>query len=68
MSAAYAILFNRKELSKYSLNEVCRFFGVTNRAAHTAFADAEATYEVFLGLMRYQPEGEKTPPINTPEN
>ncbi len=56
MSAGYVVLFGRKEFSKYSLNEMCRFFGVTNRAAHTAFADAEATYEVFLGLMKYGKE------------
>lgn len=53
MSAAYAMFFGRKEFSKYSLNEMCRFFGVTNQNAHTAYADAEATYEVFVGMMRY---------------
>jgi ATP-dependent DNA helicase DinG len=59
MSAAYGIMFGHKDFSKYSLSECCRFFGVTNRNAHTAFADAEATYEVFLGLMHYRDQNLK---------
>jgi DNA polymerase III epsilon subunit-like protein len=66
MSAAFAVMYNRKEFSKFSLSECCRFFGVTNQNAHTAFADAQATYEVFVAMMRYQPEDgpavEKTQP------
>ncbi len=58
MSAAYVKLFGKPGMGKYSLSECCRFFGITNKAAHTAFADAEATYKVFLGLMNYS-EGDK---------
>ncbi len=52
MSAVFTRYYNRPEFSKYSLNECCRYFKVTNKMAHTALADAEATYEVFLGMMR----------------
>jgi DNA polymerase-3 subunit alpha (Gram-positive type) len=54
MSSAFTMLYNRVEMSKFSLNECCRFFGVTNKNAHTALADAEATYEVFKGLMKLE--------------
>ena len=50
MSAAFSMLYDRQAFSKFSLNECCRFFGVVNRNAHTALADAQATYEVFMGL------------------
>jgi DNA polymerase III epsilon subunit-like protein len=54
MSSAFTMLYGRSEMSKFSLNECCRFFGVVNRKAHTALADAEATYEVFKGLMKLE--------------
>ncbi|HEX2912340.1 MAG TPA: 3'-5' exonuclease [Chloroflexia bacterium] len=59
MSAAFSMLYNRPEMRKFSLSECCRFFGVNNRNAHTALADAEATYQVFLGLMKLE-AGNKT--------
>lgn len=52
MSAAFSMLYDRKEFSKFSLSECCRYFGVTNRYAHSALSDAVATYEVFVGLMK----------------
>lgn len=52
MSAAFNMLYDRSEFSKFSLSECCRFFGVTNRRAHSALSDAQATYEVFMGLMK----------------
>jgi DNA polymerase-3 subunit epsilon len=54
MSSAFTMLYGRAEMSKFSLNECCRFFTVVNRKAHTALADAEATYEVFKGLMKLE--------------
>src|SRR5690242_4918259 len=54
MSSAFTMLYKRAEMAKFSLNECCRFFGVTNKNAHTALADAEATYEVFKGLMKLE--------------
>ena len=57
MSSAFSMLYSETQhFSKFSLNECCRYFGITNRNAHTALADAEATYEVFVGLMKkFQP-------------
>lgn len=55
MSSAYTMLFHRNEFKKFSLSECCRFFGVVNTKAHSALADAQATYEVFLGLMKLEP-------------
>jgi len=55
MSSAFTMLYNQPGLKKFSLREMCQFFGLTNKAAHTAYGDAEATFEVFLGLMRFRP-------------
>jgi DNA polymerase-3 subunit epsilon len=52
MSAAFSMLYDRAEFKKFSLSECCRYFGVTNTKAHSALADAQATYEVFVGLMQ----------------
>lgn len=61
MSAAFNMLLDETNLTRYSLSEMCRFFGVTNKAAHTAYADAEATFQVFLGLVSYQRKRSNTP-------
>jgi len=52
MSAAYARYYSNPKFSRFSLSECCRYFGVSNRAAHTALSDAEATYDVFVAMMR----------------
>jgi DNA polymerase-3 subunit epsilon len=54
MSSAYTMLYDRPEFVKFSLSECCRFFKVTNTRAHSALADAQATYEVFVGLMKLE--------------
>jgi DNA polymerase III epsilon subunit-like protein len=54
MSAAFSMLYDQPDFSKFSLRECCQFFGVTNRKAHTAYGDALATYEVYVGLMKRQ--------------
>lgn len=54
MSSAYTMLYHRNEFKKFSLSECCRFFGITNTKAHSALSDAQATYEVFLGLMKLE--------------
>jgi DNA polymerase III epsilon subunit family exonuclease len=52
MSIAFAKLYNDQTFAKYSLSELCGFYGITNRMAHTALADAQATYEVFVAMMK----------------
>jgi DNA polymerase III alpha subunit (gram-positive type) len=54
MSSAYTMLYHRPEFTKFSLSECCRFFNVTNTKAHSALADAQATFEVFVGLMKLE--------------
>ncbi len=52
MSAAFGMLYNDPAMSKFSLNECCRRYNITNRNAHTALADAQATYDVFVALLK----------------
>jgi DNA polymerase III epsilon subunit family exonuclease len=52
MSAVFAKYYNNQKFNKFSLRECCQYFGITNRHAHTALADAEATYEVYAAMMR----------------
>jgi DNA polymerase III subunit alpha, Gram-positive type len=52
MSIAFAKHYQDGKFTKYSLSELCNYYNVTNRMAHTALADAQATYEVFVGLMQ----------------
>lgn len=52
MSSAFTMLYDKAEFKKFSLSECCRYFGVTNTKAHSALADAQATFEVFVGLMQ----------------
>ncbi len=51
LSVAYARLGVRQEIEKYSLSSLCEIFGIKNANAHTALADAHATYELFPKLI-----------------
>lgn len=51
LSIAYARLGVREETGKYSLSTLCDMFGIKNDNAHTALADARATYELFPKLI-----------------
>lgn len=51
LSVAYARLGVRNEIEKYSLSSLCDAFGIKNSNAHTALADAHATYELFPKLI-----------------
>ena len=51
LSLAFGVLHNADELGKLSLRALCEQFGVENKKAHSAFADAYATYEVFKKLL-----------------
>lgn len=50
-SMAFAKLKDMHDISKLSLRALCEYFGVQNNRAHTALADARATFEVFEKLM-----------------
>ncbi len=51
ISIAFAKLHTHEDVKKLSLRSLCEYFGVENKKAHSALADARATYEVFLKLM-----------------
>lgn len=51
LSVAFAKLHDQDDMTKLSLRALCEYFGVENKRAHSAFADAYATYEVFKKLF-----------------
>ncbi len=48
---AYVRHRDNPRLTSYTLRSLCEFYGVKNAQAHTALADARATFEVFKMLM-----------------
>ena len=51
ISIAWAKLFKNSDLKHFSLREMCLRFGIKNENAHTALADARATFELYKKLM-----------------
>jgi len=51
ISFAYAKLHKQEDAPRMSLGALCEYFGVENSRAHTALADARATYEVYKKLI-----------------
>jgi len=51
LSVAYARLGTSNQTDRYSLGILCDIFGIKNINAHTALADARATYELFPKLI-----------------
>lgn len=52
ISFAYAKLAAHPEISRYSLGALCEHYGIINERAHTARADARATYELYTKLLQ----------------
>lgn len=52
LSIAFGILNINDDVGKLSLGSLCQKYGVENKKAHSAFADAYATYEVFKAMMK----------------
>jgi ATP-dependent DNA helicase DinG len=50
-SMVFGKLYHEPKLFKFSLREMTVFFDVTNQDAHTALADARATFEVCKKLL-----------------
>jgi len=51
MSMAFAKLYNDPKAQRFSLRELCLYFGVKNEKAHSALSDIRATYEVYKKLL-----------------
>lgn len=51
ISYAYAKLGNNTDITRFSLAALCEHYGITNQRAHTALADARATYEMYKKLQ-----------------
>ncbi len=51
LSLAFGILHTNDDIGKLSLRALCEKYSIENKKAHSAFADAYATYEVFKKLM-----------------
>ncbi|MDP3958041.1 MAG: 3'-5' exonuclease [bacterium] len=51
ISLAYAKLYDKMEIEKFSLRSLCEYFGIENKRAHTALSDARATFELYKKLL-----------------
>lgn len=51
LSMAYVTLHDNVDATRLSLQYLCDFYGIENKKAHTALADAQATYELFVKLF-----------------
>lgn len=51
ISVAYAKLHANPQVDKFRLQKLCEYFGIKNERAHTALADAKATFLVYEKLM-----------------
>ncbi|MEI6316827.1 MAG: 3'-5' exonuclease [bacterium] len=56
VSFAYGLLRDTPEVGRYSLGELCKYFGIINEKAHSALSDARADFELFKKLMDYKRE------------
>ncbi len=51
ISIAFARLYHKEEVQAFSLGSLCEFLGIKNEKAHTALADAKATFELYKKLL-----------------
>jgi len=51
VSMAYAKLHGAPDVHRFSLAELCKYFGIINPDPHSALADARACFELFKKLM-----------------
>ncbi|MBP6884240.1 MAG: 3'-5' exonuclease [Candidatus Pacebacteria bacterium] len=52
VSMAYAKLHSTPLVTRFSLAELCKHFGIVNENAHSALADTKADFELFKKLMQ----------------
>ncbi len=51
LAMAFGILQSNDDMGKLGLRALCEKYGIENKKAHSAYADAYATYEVFKKLL-----------------
>jgi DNA polymerase-3 subunit epsilon len=51
IALAFGALKDNDDMNKFSLKALTEYYGIENKKAHSAFADAYATYELFKKLM-----------------
>jgi DNA polymerase III epsilon subunit-like protein len=51
ISLAFGIMKDNDDMNRFSLKALTEHYGIVNKNAHSAFADAYATYELFKKLM-----------------
>lgn len=51
ISIAFAKLHNNQDIDRFSLRNLCEYFGIENKNAHTALSDTRATFELYKKLM-----------------
>jgi len=51
VSIAWAKLHSKLDITRFSLRELCKNFGIENKLAHTALSDAYATFELYKKLI-----------------
>jgi DNA polymerase III epsilon subunit family exonuclease len=52
ISIAWAKLHKKRNITHFSLRELCKHFGIENKNPHSALSDAYATYELYKKLMK----------------
>ncbi len=51
IALAFSVLSENDDMNKFSLKALTEYYGIENKKAHSAFADAYATYELFKKLF-----------------
>ncbi len=51
ITLAFGVLHNQDDMNKLSLKALTEYYGIENKKAHSAFADAYATYELFKKML-----------------
>jgi DNA polymerase-3 subunit epsilon len=51
IALAFGKFSDNDDMNKYSLKALTEYYGIENKKAHSAFADAYATYELFKKLL-----------------
>ena len=51
VSIAFTKLHDNEEIDRFTLHELCQYFGIENKKEHTALSDARADFELYKKLM-----------------